>query len=279
MEDKLSAYQSSMGGYVRLSNEHASSSLKNVKTFGFDVSTMTVLVMTESPTHDKIDLEKFVSFFDDPSVASMIEVSGRPLHAKPLAPRTTRTGKVKQTFYNQVSVWFTDDASKKNIKVFRNGNLHITGEKSLARNIEIADEICMILGILFRCERYATDFDVQMINTNFRLSVGLVLGSMRDVLSKVPSVVKASYEPETYPGLNCKYRTSSGRDASLLIFNSGNVIITGIKDFKEFYEAYVMITGVIDDHVQAVKRQSFVPPDPSRSKAAAPMDARDFSVL
>ena len=276
MEDKLSTYQASMGGYVRRSNEHAAT-LRNVKTYGFDVSTMTVLVTTESPTHDKIDLEKFVSFFDNPSIAPHIEVSGRPLHAKPLAPRTTRTGKVKQTFYNQVSVWFTDETSKKNIKVFRNGNLHITGEKSLARNIEIAEDVCEILSLFFECERYVIDFDVQMINTNFRLNVGLVLGSMRDVVSKVPSVVKASYEPETYPGLNCKYRTSSGRDASLLIFNSGNVIITGIKDFKEFYEAYAMITGLIDDHVQAVKRHSFVPPAASGSKV--PMDARDFSVL
>lgn len=276
MDDKLSQYQTGMGGYVRLSNDHAAA-LKNVKTYGFDVSTMTVLVMTESTTHDKIDLEKFVYFFDDPRIASQIKISEHPLHVKPLAPRTTRTGKIKQTFYNQVSVWFKDETSKKNIKIFRNGNLHITGEKSLARNIEIADDICEILSLFFRCERYAVDFDVQMINTNFRLNVGLVLGSMRDVVSKVPSVVKASYEPETYPGLNCKYRTSSGRDASLLIFNSGNVIITGIKDFKEFYESYVMITGLIDDQVQAVKRHSFVPPAPSGSKV--PMDARDFSVL
>lgn len=278
MEDHLSAYQTAMGGYVRSSNEHAQT-LKNVKSYGFDVSTMTVLVMTESPTQDKIDLDKFVSFFDDPSIASMIEVFGRPLHVKPIVPRTTKTGKVKQTFYNQVSVWFADETSKKNVKIFRNGNLHITGEKSLARNIDIADEICSTLSILFRCERYAVDFDVQMINTNFRLSVGLVLGSLRDALAnKVSSVTKASYDPETYPGLNCKYRTTSGRDVSLLIFNSGNVIITGIKDFKEFYEAYVMITGFVDDHVHAVKRQSFVPSEAS-SKVKDPMDARDFSVL
>jgi TATA-box binding protein (TBP) (component of TFIID and TFIIIB) len=276
MDDHLSTYQNAMGGYVRLANDHAAS-LKNVKTYGFDVSTMTVLVVTQSPTQDKIDLDKFVSFFDDQAIASMIEVFGRPLHVKPIVPRTTKTGKVKQTFYNQVSVWFSDETSKKNVKIFRNGNLHITGEKSLAKNVEIAEEVCSVLGILFGCERYVCDFDVQMINTNFRLSVGLVLATLREALAKVPSVMKASYDPETYPGLNCKYKTSSGRDASLLIFNSGNVIITGIKDFKEFYEAYVMITGFVDDHVNAVKRQSFVPPDASKTKVA--MDARDFSVL
>lgn len=259
LEQRLEAFQMDMMEKMSAIGRH-SQMLESVKSACPSVSTMTILARTrpvvESKDDDKIDLDAFVACFENP--AFQPTVMGRPLNVKIPADRMMRTGKVRRTFYNQISVWFSDETSKKNIKVFRNGNLHITGEKQPAANIRIAQDVCNVLEQCFGRARVVYDFDVQMVNTNFRVNIGLMLGPLRDAIARDPAVVKASYDPETYPGVNCKVKVSSGRVASVLIFNSGHVIITGIKQFCELSQAFAFITGFIDRHSKTVRRQTYV---------------------
>lgn len=260
LDARLLSFEEDMAENMRAVERHAGT-LTHVQCAHPSISTMTILVRTRPCTQgpgeeDKIDLAALVACFDEPSFQP--SVLGRPLNVKEPNSRVTRTGKVRKTFYNQISVWYADENSKKNIKVFRNGNLHITGEKNPGVNIAIAKDVCRVLEQCFGKAREVYDFDVQMVNTNFRVSIGLVLARMRDAISKNPDIVKASYDPETYPGLNCKFRTDTGRDASVLVFNSGHVIITGIKKFTELLQAYAFVTKFIDDHSEAVRRQTFV---------------------
>jgi len=250
---KLETCEADLRRHLEDMRQHAEG-LKNVSATDLNISTMTVLV-TLNVQH-KIDLEHLVEAF--PALAPTIK--GRPAMVKDPAGRVTRRGKVKNTFYNQISIWYADDKARRNIKVFRNGSLHITGEKNIRGNIEIAIEVSEILGrILGIAVPVVSNFDIQMINTNFKIDVGIILGAMREAMSRHPQVTKASYDPETYPGLNCKYATTSGRAASVLTFNSGNVIITGLKTFQEFRDTYIFITGFIDANLAIIRRQTFIP--------------------
>lgn len=259
LEQRLAAFRVDMVDNMNAIG-HQSRSLETVQSACPSVSTMTILARTrpvlESKDEDKIDLDAFVACFENP--AFQPTVMDRPLNVKVPTDRMMRTGKLRRTFYNQISVWFSDATSKKNIKVFRNGNLHITGEKNPEANIAIARDVCKVLEQCFGRARVVYDFDVQMVNTNFRVSIGLMLGPLREAVARDPQVVRASYDPETYPGLNCKVKVSSGRVASVLVFNSGHVIITGIKQFSELSQAFAFITGFIDRHSKTVRRQAYV---------------------
>jgi TATA-box binding protein (TBP) (component of TFIID and TFIIIB) len=230
--------------------------LASVRATDLSVSTMTVLARAEIPPFRKVRLESIVEAFASDSMT----VQGRPLFVKDPAAQVSRRGKVKNTFYNQISVWFKDAESKKNIKVFRNGHLHITGERNLSKNLEIAREVIALVSKIVDIPMDIVDFDIQMINTNFKTSVGFILGQMREAIARQKGIVKASYDPETYPGLNCKYRVGcTGRDISILAFNSGNVIITGLKAFSELEETYGFIVDFIDAHATQIRRQTFTP--------------------
>lgn len=242
--------------------EH-SRTLLHVASSNHTVSTMTILVTTSiKDRDDKIDLQQFYDRFTTTPIAQTCTVQGHVLLMKDPVQRVSKRGKVHNTFYNQLSLWYRDCNSKKNIKVFRNGTLHITGEKGLPENLAIATEVCNVIERILDYPINSvsvSSFNIQMINTNFCLNVGLVLQSLRNLLATDSSVPKASYEPETYPGLNTKVKTSTGREASVLIFNSGNVIITGIKSFTEFKDAYIFITRFLDANIDRVKRQNFTP--------------------
>lgn len=250
---KLETCEADLRSHLEDMRHHAAS-LTSVRATDLNISTMTVLVTLK--VDGKIDLEHLVQIF--PTLAPKIK--NRPAMVKDPQGRVSRRGKVHSTFYNQISIWYADDKARRNIKVFRNGSLHITGERSLRGNLEIALEVSAILGrVLDIPVPVVSDFDIQMINTNFKIDVGIILGAMREAMARHPGVTKASYDPETYPGLNCKYATTSGRAASVLTFNSGNIIITGLKSFQEFRDTYVFITGFIDQNLAAIRRQTFTP--------------------
>lgn len=240
-------------------NERASQ-LSKIKTTPIHVSTITFLCET---TASDLDVGMiFSKFTEDPVFASTAKVRGHTLTAKPVGKTINTKGKEKQSFYNQISVYYEDERSKKNIKVFKNGKLHITGEKNVRENVMIADDMCRVLEVIFEKpvgSFKVLNFDIQMINTNFRVETGFILSNFKDVVSKHPDVERVTYEPDTYPGMNMKIRLSSGSQVTALVFNTGNVIITGLRNFPQLAEAYNTFVTFVDDNIDRIKRQNYIP--------------------
>jgi TATA-box binding protein (TBP) (component of TFIID and TFIIIB) len=139
----------------------------------------------------------------------------------------TKRGKMKKSFYNQITIQYKDTTTK-SIKIFSNGKLQITGITSLNEASEVANLITGILNTVFDCDKYAvTSLEIGMINTNFSFGRKIDIITLREMLNVFPNV-SIDYEPDVYPGLKIKYYKSS-----IFIFTTGNVLITGVKSLEE----------------------------------------------
>ena len=173
---------------------------------------------------------------------------------------------IKKKFFNQVTFLLPIKESQKkiNFKYFKNGRIVMTGCKSL----DNAKEVCNLFvkyikenyKILLISENSLDDIEIinykiAMINSNFKTNLQFDLYKFQEILPK------SSYEPCTYPGINHKYIFKNDCDlkncdhinfkkckctrTTLLIFQSGNIIITGGKTIKHINIVYDYITNII----------------------------------
>lgn len=166
--------------------------------------------------------------------------------------QTTSRGRSINNFFNQLTLWYKD-RTKKSIKLFINGNVHVTGCRTLREYVWLLSKVCQFLTMLFDSSKCVADtIDIQMINTNFQIKTGLDLNKLKRLL--LADGKCATYDREVYPGLNLKVPTSYKREASILLFISGNIIITGVKHFLEVFEAYKYITHFISENKKDVSK-------------------------
>lgn len=166
----------------------------------------------------------------------------------------TKRGKPKKSFYNQTTITVSD-LTNKSVKVFKNGKLQITG---LTSHNDFINTINIIKTILLNTPDSVNHDDItdkpiepkiEMINSNFNFSKELNLKKMRLIMLENKNIKAASYNPDTYPGINAKYN-----DTSLFVFGTGNVVITGAKSIQEVRTAYEFVSEVVcsnkDTHIR-----------------------------
>lgn len=174
---------------------------------------------------------------------SLVEGSG-PLTASDPKPGKRKRESSGSVFFNQVTLRH----GTKSIKLFNNGSMHITGCTSPTEFIEVSSAVCALMEYTAGIEGEdgpvsVQDFDIQMINMNFGAGRTLYLQALRDTC--VSQGLSASYDPDTYPGLNVKLPIGERR-VTVLLFKSGRVIVTGAKTAAELEEAHARITDVLD---------------------------------
>ena len=176
-----------------------------------------------------------------------------------------------------------------NIKVFRNGNMQITGLRRVEQGQQaIQDVYEMVRDIAkdhpavvespdaFR----ASSFRVCMINSDFRAGFSIKRKSLYDILTKDHPDMACSYEPCIYPGVKIKFMWSQLNQSSnqgvcrcganrcrgkgfgraigdcrkitIAVFQSGCIIITGSHSYQQLNDAYAFITGVLHVNKAAV---------------------------
>tara|TARA_Y100000816_G_C26062804_1_gene558249 strand:+ start:123 stop:926 length:804 start_codon:yes stop_codon:yes gene_type:complete len=152
----------------------------------------------------------------------------------------TKRGKIKKTFFNQITLNYKD-ISNKSIKIFSNGIFHITG---LTCYLECNLVSMKLRDLIKQCVKdesvSITDLRIGMINNNFCCNHDLNLRMMIKSLKMCNYV--ARYNPESYPAINLKYNNTS-----IFIFGSGNIVITGSKSLEEIVKTYRFITDFIKD--------------------------------
>ena len=193
-----------------------------------NLSTMTIIGAVNTSSIDmKYLSENFVSPIHPACILKKTKKHGDYVE--------TKRGKMKKSFYNQVTIQYKDTTTK-SIKIFSNGKLQITGITSLNEATAVSKLITDILNVSFSTEKFSvTSLEIGMINTNFSFGRKLDIISLRDVLNDHENIT-IDYEPDVYPGLKIKYYNSS-----IFIFTTGNVLITGVKSLEEVRDSLAFI--------------------------------------
>lgn len=233
------------------------------------LSTMTIFSRLEVP--DGFVLNKVIEYYLNNGNDKVREIMGLDVHIVfPIRKsKKTSRGKNISNFFNQLTFWYKD-CTKKSVKLFINGNVHVTGCRSLEEYTRLMHHICRFMDHLFpdssrTCK--VMDIDIQMVNTNFSVGRGLDLSRLKRIL--LDQGMCATYDREVYPGLNLKVPTSAGREASVLVFISGNIIITGVRYFREIYEAYKFITESICSTAHLITKKRIAVASVEKKKPSA----------
>ena len=200
----------------------------------------------------------------------------------------------KNNFQNQCT-FLVELNNKKTVnqKVFKNGNIQMTGLKSnedgieainilvnnIKKNNTIIDNGLCIENVE---EIVISDFNIVLINSDFSCGFKIKREKLYEILGKYGLYV--SYEPDIYPGVNAKFYwnslynnkdkcgicqcsiscdgkgTGNGngecKKVTISTFQSGNVIITGARNQEQTNDAYVFINKIFKKHYHEILRIS-----------------------
>lgn len=175
--------------------------------------------------------------------------------------------KGKRAFKNCVIFSVVQPNGKVAIKVFSNMSLHVTGVKCVKDLMDITKPLWDALALYTTIDGFSmANFQVQMINSNFSLNKVLDLQKLKQLIetSYCHSVV---HNKETHPGVVVKFQNEhSSKKVTILIFTSGNVIITGAQNATDLYQAYCFITNIIEDNLEKIEYDGDYIPLKSRKR-------------
>lgn len=182
--------------------------------------------------------------------------------------------KEKDNFHNSLLLRI----GKQTIKLFANGNLHITGYKTAKDIIYIGDVICVLLEIsnggsgldnIYKMEK----FKIELVNVCFKLTIEKDQKiSLMDYHRELKKYTKyyTSYDTDHYAGVILK-----APEYTILTFESGNIIISVKDNLDKIKAAYSTIIEFIDSK----KNDFIVAKSTSGLKRKTDFDYSDYQIL
>jgi TATA-box binding protein (TBP) (component of TFIID and TFIIIB) len=153
--------------------------------------------------------------------------------------------KLKETtFYNQVTIGYTDSYTTKSIKVFPNGSFQVAGCSDLYDCVRVVKSLTFLLSDILDKKLDAGKFQIVMINTNFALNHSVNLMEILDTLSGKGYDV--TFNPDRYSAVKVKFRPRPGmKQVTASVFSTGKIIVTGAETLKEIAYAYDILNSEI----------------------------------
>jgi len=159
---------------------------------------------------------------------------------------TTWTLKESTTFYNQITLTYTD-VTTKSIKLFPNGAVQIAGARNLFDCVNIIKGISRIVKNLLQMQEKVGEFKIAMINSNFSLNYYLNLMRVNEHFTQASDVFKTHFEPSRYSAVKIRFRPAANmKEVTCSIFSTGKIIITGAETYKEIAFAYNVVVSHIN---------------------------------
>jgi TATA-box binding protein (TBP) (component of TFIID and TFIIIB) len=164
--------------------------------------------------------------------------------------------KCKSAFYNCYVLIYRvlmDNKFKEiHIKMFNTGKIEIPGIQSDIM-IEIAvDRIKRLLQphYAYTVKEEISKRETILVNSNFSCNYYINRDEFFKILKKKYHV-KCSYDPCSYPGIQCKYKLDSG-EISFMIFRTGSVLIVGKCENEELYTIYEFLKNIFHNEYNNV---------------------------
>jgi TATA-box binding protein (TBP) (component of TFIID and TFIIIB) len=190
--------------------------------------------------------------------------------------------KPKSRFDNQLTIVFQMNENKYNTKLFKNGNVQMTGVKSIEKGYNAIDHLITILhkyddgNIFEKTENLCNNnYSIRLINSDFKINYEIRLDHLYNLITKKYNII-CSYEPCIYPGAKIEYyypnngyckcesfcngKSAVCKKITIAVFQSGCVIITGANKQEHIDVAYGFICGILKDNIDDVYRKKFVIP-------------------
>lgn len=160
---------------------------------------------------------------------------------------------LKETRFHNCRILKFQKNGRKNVMIFRNGSLQITGCKTVAEAKDISRLVCTSL---LQIDQIAalpaietSMIKANLINTNFSLGKAINLDSLQTSLVKNKTQhAMVSTDRQTHSAVNIAATMKNGVIVKIFVFCRGNVVITGVKDPAHLKEAYDAICSFVDKH-------------------------------
>lgn len=180
--------------------------------------------------------------FRVPHSPEEVEALQEELDEPPAAGAQKReAGQRFPSFSNAMIMVIQSSDPKKNniaVKFFFSGVLHVTGCKSAAECMDVANLACDVLNhVPWETSRESgplayrvVDFTVQLINTNFSVPFQLKLPLLYGWMHKVYAHMDYSFDPQMHAALIIKVPVTTNairRNVTVMAFDSGNILISG----------------------------------------------------
>lgn len=291
---------------MKIMNEHVSSTIDNNPPFDatkYRISTITVT----GAVNTELDLDKFFDYVEE--IIREKGVNKTPDHQfgivyaefgkrrsttyyngfskKFLAQRQKEH--VNKRFDNQLTIVFKyNEDSIMNIKVFKNGNIQITGVKAIADGEKMIDTLVNYLKSRHDVDNIAknyaalqtVNYKVALINSDFKVDFEIKRDKLYSTIVNHYDN-KCSFEPCIYPGVKIQYFWNSCnthkdgvcrchedcyigkgdgkgdgncKKITIAVFQSGCIIITGAQNTEQIDDAYKFICGVFESHLDVIKK-------------------------
>ena len=189
---------------------------------------------------------------------------------------------VKKRFDNQLTMVFTEDENKYNAKLFKNGNVQITGVKDIDKGKRAIDFIIHatchaheynnnVIDDIKRIEN--VNYRTRLINSDFKVNFEIRLDHLYSLMTSKYNII-CSYEPCIYPGAKIEYyyptggrcvcegfcngKTEKCKKITIAVFQSGCIIITGANSMDHVKVAYKFICNVLSDNIKSIYRSRLV---------------------
>ena len=195
---------------------------------------------------------------------------------------------VSKRFDNQLTIVYKyNDDTVMNIKVFKNGNIQITGVKAINDGKKMIDILVNHIkdntDIAKDQEHVQTvNYKVALINSDFKVDFEIKRDKLYStIINNYDN--KCSFEPCIYPGVKIQYFWNSCnhendgvckchedcyigkgdgkgdgncKKITIAVFQSGCIIITGAQNTEQIDDAYKFICGVFTKHLDTLKKVS-----------------------
>jgi TATA-box binding protein (TBP) (component of TFIID and TFIIIB) len=157
------------------------------------------------------------------------------------------------TFFNQITLNYTDEYSTKSVKIFKNSSIQVAGCSDLFDCNRLIKQLSLILKVIFGKDQEVPidSFRVVMINSNFSLNYHLNLMEVVNHFGKEP-MFGVSFEPDKYSAVKIKFKPAADmKQVTASIFSTGKVIVTGAETLKEIVYSY----NILNVHILSSKHK------------------------
>lgn len=205
-------------------------------------------------------------------------------------------------FDNQLTIAYRVNAETLiNIKVFKNGNIQMTGIKNADQGRNMIDELIKIIKdvpcdiVEDKNALESSNFKICLINTDFKVGFEIKRDNLFKYMQQNYENV-TSYEPCIYPGVKiqyfwnsdnerqdgicycankCSLKKKSGdgfgesncKKITIAVFQSGSCIITGSQMNGQIEECYDFINKVLYENIDKIEKKNIILPTTSSASS------------